>query len=52
VNTPYFRIRLAGLDEPQGEGVALDGNMLYLSSEGRSWNRGGLFISLRCDLPR
>jgi hypothetical protein len=30
VSTPYFRIRLDGWREPQGEGVALDGNMLYL----------------------
>jgi hypothetical protein len=52
MSTPYFRIRIDGLREPQGEGVALDGNMLYLSSEGRAWNRGGMFISLRCELPR
>lgn len=48
---PYFRLRIDGLREPQGEGVAADGNMLYLSSEGRRWNRGGWFISLRCQLP-
>ena len=52
LSTPYFRIRIDGLREPQGEGVALDGNMLYLSSEGRAWNRGGALLSLRCDLPR
>jgi hypothetical protein len=52
VTAPYFRIWIDGLREPQGEGVALDGNMLYLSSEGRAWNRGGSFISLRCDLPQ
>ncbi len=49
---PYLRIPIDGLKEPQGEGVALDGNMLYLSSEGRPWNRAGRFLSLRCTLPR
>ena len=49
-STPYFRLRIDGLREPQGEGIAVDGNMLYLSSEGR-WNRGGWFMSLRCQLP-
>ena len=52
VTTPYFRIRIDGLREPQGEGVALDGNMLYLSSEGRAGSRAGRLISLRCELPR
>jgi hypothetical protein len=52
VNTPYFRIGIDGLREPQGEGVALDGNMLYLSSEGGQWNRGGRLVSLRCALPQ
>jgi hypothetical protein len=32
--------------------VALDGNMLYLSSEGRPWNRAGRFLGLRCDFTR
>ena len=50
--TPYSRIWIDGLREPQGEGVALDGNMLYLSSEGRARNRSGRLISLRCELPR
>jgi hypothetical protein len=49
-NAPYLRIPIDGLKEAQGEGVALDGNMLYLSSEGRPWNRGGRFVSLRCRL--
>ncbi len=49
VNTPYLRIPIDGLKEAQGEGVALDGSMLYLSSEGRPWNRAGRFLSLRCD---
>jgi hypothetical protein len=51
-STPYLRIPIDGLGEPQGEGVALDGNVLYLSSEGRPWSRGGWLISLRCELPR
>lgn len=51
-STPYFRIRIDGLREPQGEGVALDGGMLYLSSEGKQWSRAGRLISLRCELPR
>jgi hypothetical protein len=49
---PYARIRIDGLREPQGEGVALDGDLLYLSSEGRAWNRGGWLIGLRCELSR
>ena len=46
---PYSRIPIDGLREAQGEGVALDGNLLFLSSEGR---RGGSIIALRCDLPQ
>jgi hypothetical protein len=49
VSAPYGRIPLDGLREPQGEGVAIDGNMLYLSSEGKPWSRAGRFMSLRCD---
>ena len=49
VAAPYLRIPIDGLREPQGEGVALDGVMLYLSSEGRPWSRAGRFMSLRCD---
>jgi peptidyl-prolyl cis-trans isomerase A (cyclophilin A) len=45
---PYLRIPIDGLREPQGEGVALDGNMLYLSSEGGPMTPAGRFISLRC----
>ena len=42
-------IPIAGLMEPQGEGVALDGRgTMYLASEGRAWNRGGSFIRLTC----
>ena len=48
---PYLRVPLGGLREPQGEGVAVDGSMLYLSSEGRPWNRAGRLVSLRCALP-
>ena len=50
--SPYLRIPIDALREPQGEGVALDGNLLYLSSEGRRWNRGGRFIRLSCQFPR
>jgi hypothetical protein len=39
VNAPYRRSPIDGLKEAQDEGVALDGNMIYLSSEGRPWNR-------------
>ena len=46
--SPYLRVPLDRLREPQGEGVALDGPLLYLSSEGRRWNRGGILVSLRC----
>lgn len=51
-NVPFLRIPIDGLREPQGEGVALDGKMLYLSSEGRPWNRAGRFLGLRCDFTR
>jgi hypothetical protein len=47
---PYLRIPIDGLKEAQGEGVALDGSMLYLSSEGRPWNRAGRLLTLRCKL--
>lgn len=49
-NVPYLRIPIDGLKEAQGEGVALDGSMLYLSSEGRPWSRAGRIVSLRCNL--
>jgi hypothetical protein len=51
-NVPYLRIPIDGLKEAQGEGVALDGSILYLSSEGRPWNRAGRIMSLRCNLSR
>lgn len=49
--TPFFRTRIDGLREPQGEGVALDGDMLYLSSEGGRDGAAGWFMSLRCRWP-
>ncbi len=49
--TPSFRMRIDGLREPQGEGVALDGDMLYLSSEGGRNGAAGWFMSLRCRWP-
>lgn len=51
-NRPYFRIPIDGFREPQGEGIAIDGGMLYLSSEGGPWNAAGSFMSLRCELPQ
>jgi hypothetical protein len=48
-NVPYLRIPIDGLREAQGEGVALDGSILYLSSEGRPWNRAGRIMSLHCN---
>ena len=42
------RIPIGGLREPQGEGVALDGDVLYLASEG---GRAGRLLSLRCSFP-
>lgn len=47
---PFLRIPLDGLKEPQGEGVALDGSKLYLSTEGRPWSRAGRLLSLRCNV--
>lgn len=46
-----FRIAVDWLREPQGEGVALDGDVLYLVSERGAWNRAGRLFSLRCSLP-
>jgi hypothetical protein len=51
-NVPYLRIPIDWVKEAQGEGVALDGTMLYLSSEARALRRGGGFVSLRCTLPQ
>ena len=44
---PDLRLSIEGLREAQGEAVALDGDMLYLASEGR---RAGSLLSLRCRL--
>jgi hypothetical protein len=51
VSAPYLRISIDGLREPQGEGVAIDGNLIYLSSEGRPWSPAGRLLRLRCELP-
>jgi hypothetical protein len=51
-NLPYLRSPIEEMKEPQGEGVALDGNILHLSSVGRPWNRAGRIVSLRCDFSR
>ena len=48
---PMLRIPLGGLREPQGEGVALDGDVLYLASERGAWSNAGRLLSLRCSLP-
>ena len=51
VTTPYLRIPIDGLRELQGEGVALDGPMLYLSSEAGGARNAGRILRLRCELP-
>ena len=51
-NIPYSRIPIDGLREIQGEGVAFDGTMLYLASEGWQFNRAGRLLSLRCNFPQ
>jgi hypothetical protein len=50
--SPYLRIPIDRLREAQGEGIALDGSLLHLSSEGGHWRGGGSFVSLRCTFPR
>jgi hypothetical protein len=46
---PESRVSIEWLKEPQGEGVAIGADgMLFLASEGRRWDRGGWFTSLRC----
>jgi hypothetical protein len=47
---PFARIPLEGLREVQGEGVAFDGTMLYLTSEGRPWTGGGSLLTLHCTI--
>ena len=46
---PFLRIPIDGLQQIQGEGVALDGDRLHLSSEAGPWGAAGSLISLRCD---
>jgi len=46
-----LRIPIGNLREPQGEGVALDGDVLYLASEAGGFSRAGRLLSLRCSLP-
>jgi hypothetical protein len=48
--TPDLRIPIDGLKESQGEGVALAGGVLYLSSEGRPWKRAGRLLALQCTI--
>jgi hypothetical protein len=48
---PWLRVDLSGLKERQGEGVALDGSVLHLSSEGKPWSRDGRLLRLRCQMP-
>lgn len=50
--TPYQRIPLDGLREPQGEAVALDGETLFLASEGGALYNAGTFLPLKCVLER
>jgi hypothetical protein len=45
---PYRRVAIDGFSEIQGEGVAVDGDALYLASEGGPWGRAGTLRSLRC----
>ena len=47
---PVLQVPLDGLNEPQGEGVALDGGLLFLVSEGHPRESGGSVITLSCNL--
>jgi hypothetical protein len=51
VTTPRLRIPIDWLRESQGEGVALDGRMLYLASEGGAFSGDGRLLTLECALP-
>jgi hypothetical protein len=51
-SVPYLRIPIDGLMEAQGEGVAIDGSIFYLSSEGSPWNRAGRLLALRCNVSQ
>jgi hypothetical protein len=44
----YRRTSIDGLRELQGEGVAFDGDVLYLASEAGPWGAAGTLRSLRC----
>jgi hypothetical protein len=51
--SPSAIVSLRPLNEPQGEGVALDANgMLYLTSEAGGGRRAGSLTTLRCTLPK
>ena len=45
---PYLRVPLGSLGEPAGEGAAVNGDMLYLSSEGFGFTSNSSIRSLRC----
>lgn len=45
---PFLRIPIDGFQQIQGEGIALDGDRLHLSSEAGPWGGAGSLISLRC----
>ncbi len=47
----YATIALDDLCESQGEGVALQGDVLHLSSEAGPFSRGGSLLGLNCRLP-
>lgn len=49
---PYDRIRLDELRERQGEGIAMDGATVYLTSENGAFGSTGALIALHCDFAR
>lgn len=49
---PYDRIRLDELGETQGEGIALDGATVYLTSENGFLGATGSLIALHCDFAK
>jgi hypothetical protein len=50
---PIAAVSLRGLEEPQGEGVAMDADgTVYLTSEAGGGKRTGSLVTLRCTLPR
>ena len=46
-----FRVDLTPLGEPQGEGVALANNTVFLAGEGGAKNRAGTFARFACAPP-